>query len=410
MVNDKLAVAITNFSKTQLYNKNTMLGIDRFLDIHPQLKGKSIGILTNHATLSMNGLPVAVELLKHGVKIRKMFSPEHGVSSQAEDGRAQSHGVDSLTQLPVVSLYGQHLKPTTHDIEDVDHILVDLPNIGVRFYTYWWTITYLTEALHKTNKKLWILDRPNLGTQNDYTAEGPILDEATCASFLGRWRMPLRHGYTYGQLAKWFIHQKKFQLDFSVLEHSTTRQSIPFVPPSPSLNSLEAISIYPFTGIFEGVNVSVGRGTSFPFQVIGAPWIRSLELAEQISKLKIPGLVFYPYSFKPMWSHYAGEYCQGIFIKSSLDKNFLPAKAALQVINVLSLLYPYNLKEALYPTAANPSGQNHLDLLLGMKQSFTKIASEKKLSDEYLDEVTNADDWVEEVNSFLQRTTDHERL
>ncbi|MFN7261447.1 MAG: exo-beta-N-acetylmuramidase NamZ domain-containing protein, partial [Cyclobacteriaceae bacterium] len=176
-----------------------MLGVDCFTENDAQLKGRPFGLLTNHATFSGSGYPVAHELLRQGFSIKKLFSPEHGIQSQGEDGVAQKNAYDPYTKLPIVSLYGESMKPHSSDLEDIDIILIDLPNIGCRFYTYWWTITYMLEACAASGKKIILLDRPNISQRSLDSIEGPMLEKG-CQSFLGRWPMPLTFSQSFGEL------------------------------------------------------------------------------------------------------------------------------------------------------------------------------------------------------------------
>lgn len=376
-----------------------MLGIDRFILSTSLPKNLRLGILTNHATLDGSGLPVALSLLRQGIPLKKLFSPEHGVYSQAEDGAAQQNQIDSLTKLPVVSLYGDKLVPSEEDLNDIDVVLVDLPNIGCRFYTYWWTLTHLLEACGRYQNEVIVLDRPNMRGANSVT-EGPILDEATCSTFLGRWSMPLAFSYTLGELARWFNHQRSLNVSLQVIP-STLAEALHFVPPSPAINEKQTALIYPCTGIFEGVNVSVGRGTTFPFRVIGAPWIDALNFLEFFTSLKLAGVQAYPYSFKPMWSVYENQYCSGLYFIVTDVSTFQPVNCALQLLRYLINEYP-QLTQALYPTAANPSGGNHLDRLLGVQNSYQHIKTEfenfKLLTNNH-----KVNHWQKSVIDFLKK-------
>lgn len=382
-----------------------MPGIDRFITSHGHLKNVPLGILTNHATLSSTGYPVAFELKRRGYTIRKLFSPEHGVRSQGEDGIRQADELDILTQIPVISLYGENFQPRPADLHDVEAILVDLPNIGCRFYTYWWTITHMIEACALANKKIILLDRPNLRTQKPIASEGPMLDEENCKSFLGRWRMPLTYSLTYGQLLRWFVHERRITLSFEVIPSDETDiTELPFIPPSPSMNEWQTTLIYPCTGLFEGINVSVGRGTSSPFRTFGAPWIHAIQLYEAFSGQGFPGITAFPYSFKPMWSHYPSEFCHGLYFYISDPTAFHPVETGIWLLNYLSVRYPGKLVPALYPTAANPGGENHLDLLLGFRDSFKSICTGKEISIGTIRKTFTSTDWAQQVDNFLRGT------
>jgi len=376
-----------------------MNGIDLFIKTFKK-KDIRFGFLTNHASLSANGNPVAMELLKSGFSVRKIFSPEHGVYSQAEDGQKQSNETDILTRLPVVSLYGDKLSPTQDDLSDIDIMLIDLPNIGCRFYTYLWSISYVLEACHQHSKEVIILDRPNQRSSNTQTAEGPLLDETRCPSFLGRWKMPVSHGFSYGQLAKWFLHDRNLDIKLDVIPYEKNNGTSFLVPPSPSMPDQQSVWLYPFTGLFEGVNVSIGRGASFPFRVIGAPWINPEKLLNGFRAMRIPGITAYPYAFKPMWSNYAGEFCYGLYFVVDDPGSFFPVATGLRMLRYLGQHYE-QLQPGLYPTLVNPSGQQHLDLLLGTENSFTKICKENTVPVENFSRNSDVSNWVRNVHSFL---------
>lgn len=329
------------------------------------------GLLTNHASVSQEGVPMAQCFIANGLNLVKLYAPEHGVLAQAEDGQAQSNQTDLLTHLSVVSLYGDKLSPAKSDLEDVDIVIIDLPNIGCRFYTYWWTISYMLEACSKLEKEILIIDRPNLRV--GCSTEGPMLDEVHCQSFLGRWTMPLAHPFSYWQLATYFNQVRNLKLS---LHRIAGPQEVSFIPPSPAISDQQTVWLYPAIGVFEGLNVSVGRGTSSPFRVIGAPWIDPMTMLHYVQELKPPGLVAGVYSFKPMWSVYEAAYCHGLYFTVADPKLFQPVQFSCDLIHFLRNTYGAQLKPATYPTAANPTGQRHLDLLLGIPQAWKKINSD----------------------------------
>ena len=373
-------------------------GLDKFIRTFEKREIR-FGLLTNHAALAQSGNPAALELLQNGFSIQKIFSPEHGVSSQAEDGQKQLNGIDLFTQLPVISLYGDKVAPDQNDLSDIDILLIDLPNIGCRFYTYLWSLSYALEACSKYSKEVIILDRPNQRSGNTQLAEGPLLDESCCSSFLGRWRMPLTHGFSYGQLAKWFNHERCLNLNLEVFSYE--KGSLSFtVPPSPALADQQSIWLYPFTGLFEGVNVSIGRGTSFPFRVIGAPWIDPAKVHADFKAMAIPGVTAYPYVFKPMWSSHAGKFCNGLYFSVDDPDLFSPVTTGLLMLRYFGQHYE-QLQPGTYPTIINPTGQQHLDFLLGIENSYRKICMEHKVSTETLSQHDKVSSWIKDVNSFL---------
>ena len=193
-------------------------GIDILLKQNPSWKKKRIGLVTNHAATTNKLIPSRKALLDKGFNIIKLFSPEHGLDVKGADGAKMKDGIDTLTNLPVISLYNRKLAPGKKDLMDIDIILFDIPDIGCRCYTYLWTMTYVAEACAKHKKKLIILDRPNPVSGNLQLAEGPILDEKKCASFIGRWDIPLRHSCTLGELALYFNQSKNIHADIEIIK------------------------------------------------------------------------------------------------------------------------------------------------------------------------------------------------
>ncbi|MCA4893502.1 MAG: DUF1343 domain-containing protein [Cytophagales bacterium] len=376
-----------------------MLGVDCFTENYAQLKDRPLGLLTNHATFSGSGYPVAHELLRQGFSIKKLFSPEHGILSQGEDGVAQKNAYDPYTKLPIVSLYGESMKPHSSDLEDIDIILIDLPNIGCRFYTYWWTITHMLEACVANRKKIIVLDRPNLSQRSLDSIEGPML-EPSCQSFLGRWPMPLTFSQSFGELTRWFIHERQLDIEWEVIPFSNNVE-LSFIPPSPSMNEIQAVWLYPCTCLFEGLNVNMGRGTSFPFRVIGAPWLNAIQLHRDFKSNNFEGVESFPYSYQPMWSTYANEFCYGLYFQVTNHKEFSPVKVGLWLMNYLSVHYSSQLKPAIYPTAANPSGEKHLDLLLGIPNAYDVFCGGKSIDNPSIEKLTDAKEWSVNVAIFL---------
>jgi uncharacterized protein YbbC (DUF1343 family) len=335
-----------------------------------------MALLCNQSVMGTDGLPLSYELFMAGFPLRKLFTPEHGMSAQSPDGQALADGQDAYTGLPLISLYGGRLKPLMQDMHDVEVVIADLPNIGCRFYTYWWTITLLMEACAEAGKEFILIDRPNLSGRSGEAAEGPLLDEEHCASFLGRWRMPLTFHETYGGLLRHFAPQRLKQLDYSIIEFPHNEPGSPaFIPPSPGIPTRETIIIYPFTALFEGLNLNNGRGTSYPFFVLGAPWINAMEFYEAFMTLELPGIRAIPHSYVPAWSRFSGVKCEGLFFIVTDQRAFRPVFTGIRVMNLLSLVYKEYLQEAAYPTHANQTGQEHLDRLLGITGAFEKCCS-----------------------------------
>jgi len=238
---------------------------------------------------------------------------------------------DEATGLPIYSLYGDESqrRPTDAQLSNVDAIVIDLQDVGARFYTYATTLAYVLEEAAPRKKKVFVLDRPN--PIGGVAIEGPGLD-AAASSFVGYFAgMPIRHGMTLGELAKLFNAEKKIGADLTVIAMKNWRRDeyydetgLAWVNPSPNMRNLYAATLYPGVGMIEYANVSVGRGTDTPFEQIGAPWINGPALSDMLNARKIPGLRFYPVTFTPTAAKFPNEACQGVFIVIT-DRNLVRA-------------------------------------------------------------------------------------
>jgi uncharacterized protein YbbC (DUF1343 family) len=241
----------------------------------PKLKNKKVAIVTNASGI-INTKHLVDTLLKHRVKIVKIFGPEHGFRGTADAGEKVKSGKDPKTNITVVSLYGSHKKPTKEDLKGIDIVIYDIQDVGVRFYTYISTMTYIMEACAENNKPLIILDRPN---PNGFYIDGPVMTDAY-KSFLGLHNVPIVYGMTCGEYAQmvngeaWLKNKLTCKLEIIPLKNYDRKKFVSGLPvkPSPNLPNDTAIILYPTLGLFEGTIVSLGRGTNFPFQIIGNPY------------------------------------------------------------------------------------------------------------------------------------------
>jgi uncharacterized protein YbbC (DUF1343 family) len=374
-------------------------GIDHLLN-GQQYKSLRLAVVTNGAAFTSDGVPTRLALLQKGFPVIKLFSPEHGLNVQGADGAYQHEEVDSLTQLPVISLYGERLAPAEEDLQDVDAVVFDIPDVGCRFYTYLWTMTYVMESCARYNKLLIIADRPNPGGGWLPLVEGPLLDETSCSSFIGRWRMPVRHCCTLGELALYFAATRMPSLALQVItatgwQRKEVADNNHFVPTSPAIRDVHTVLLYPGTGLLEGVNVNEGRGTEAPFRVCGAPWINSHHLQQVLAARLFPSVSCSAYSFMAADGPYRGECCHGVQLAVKEVADFRPVLTGIALLQVLALLYPQHLQERAYPTRANPSGEGHLDRLLGIPGSFSLIKSAVAISTDVSDE------WLPAITPYL---------
>lgn len=362
------------------------LGVDQLLLRFADFENKKIAFVCNEASMTSTGIPSRVALLNNGFKLSKLFSPEHGIESVGEDGRYIPNGVDKLTGLPIISLYGDKLMPSAEDLADIDLVVIDLPDIGCRFYTYLWTMTYVLEACEHLNMAVLICDRPNAIIGNLAHAEGPFLDEENCSSFIGRWSIPLKHACTFGELAQYFKHEKLASLNLEIIKMQGWDRNRPdkftFYPTSPAIQRRATAYLYPGTGLLEGINVNEGRGTQHPFEQFGTPFINSEQVLNKLSVYAIDHLEMQICSYIPQGGLYSGETCYGLQFRIKDETLFQAVAFGIIVLQVLLELYPNQIKERLYDTIANPSGKAHLDKLLGIENALEKLKDKSfKLED-----------------------------
>jgi len=234
-------------------------------------------------------------------------------------------------------------------------------------------------------------------------AEGPILDETNCSSFIGRWSIPVRHSCTLGELANYFAAARVTNLDLQIIkvqnwnrELAVTGADCLFAPPSPAITDPETALIYPGTGLLEGINVNEGRGTSYPFKTVGSPWINADQIREEFESRKLPGIIGQPYSYQPMSGLYSNEKCYGLRFYISDISSFRPVRTGLELINLITSLFPDHCREREYKTRANPTGERHLDKLTGVDNSFEKIRN-KEMS-EFSQDVS---EWKKIISLYL---------
>ncbi len=373
-------------------------GIDAFLQDPELNKNSRFAIVTNNAAFTSDRILSRLALVEKGFKLVKIFSPEHGISVKGADGSYQKDSIDIKTALPIISLYSDRLIPTEEDLKDIDIVLFDIPDVGCRFYTYLWTMTYVMEACAKYNKPLIILDRENPIGGNLEMAEGPMLDEKNCSSFIGRWSIPIRHSCTLGELAAYFSNKKIKELDLKIVpvkNWNRGRITNDFYPTSPAIQNISTALVYPGMGLLEGINVNEGRGTDKPFLQFGAPWINAEELQLELKKNGRNTIDSNPCSYIPADSLYKNETCYGLALSLTDANKFRPVSFGIDLISVLLELYPHQVKERAYITNVNPSGSGHLDKLLGIKNAF-ELLKHSKTAQTDVSQI-----WLSEITSFL---------
>ncbi len=336
------------------YEHQVQTGLDVLINEKLEIiKGKKVGLVTNHTGVDRSGKPNYEILMQlSDVDLKAIFAPEHGFFGNVSRGQK----VDDLKQdgLPVIySLYGKTDKPTPDMFEGLDVIIYDIQDIGARFYTYISTLGLVMEAAAEADIPVIVLDRPN--PLNGITIEGPVLD-INYKSFVGMYPIPIRYLLTIGELAKMIIGEKWIEHvpKLTVIEMAGWERTmyyddtgLSWISPSPNIPDLETAILYPGMCLFEGTNVSEGRGTNYPFQYIGAPWIDSSKIIKAIEGKHIPGVVFEPISFIPisipgksLKPKFENEKCYGIKIILIEKKIYKSVDTAAQLLITIQELYP----------------------------------------------------------------------
>lgn len=323
-----------------------MTGIEVLLDEPPDLlRGKRIGLITNPTGVDRQ-LRSDIDLLARHPLLRlvALFGPEHGVRGNSQAGEQVAASRDASTGLPVFSLYGEHREPTPEMLKGIDVLLFDIQDVGARFYTYPYTLAGAMRAAKRAGIAVVVLDRPNPigGVQ----VEGPVL-EPEYASFVGQFPIPVRHGMTIGELARLFNDAFAIGAELHVVPANGWRRNEPepgnalaWVPPSPNMPTRDTALVYPGTALFEGTNVSEGRGTTRPFETIGAPFIDAEALASHMNALGLPGVRFRPAWFTPTFSKHAGMMCGGVQMHVTDRDAFRPFRTGLVLLKAIHDLYP----------------------------------------------------------------------
>jgi uncharacterized protein YbbC (DUF1343 family) len=321
-------------------------GVEVLLDDQKELlKGKKVGLITNPTGIDSK-LNSIVDLLHNDpdIELTALFGPEHGVRGDAQAGSYVEFYIDEKTGLPVYSLYGQTKKPTPEMLENVEVLLFDIQDVGTRHYTYIYTMAYAMEAAKENNIPIVVLDRPN--PQGGLLVDGPVL-EPEAASFIGLYPIPTKHGMTIGELANFFNEEFEIGADLTVVKMKGWKRSmdyddtgLPFVLPSPNMPTVSTTIVYPATGLIEGTNLSEGRGTTKPFELIGAPFINSTDLAAELNLLSLPGVKFRAASFTPTFSKHVGKLSHGVEIYVTDREEFDAISTGLHIIKTIHDMYP----------------------------------------------------------------------
>ncbi|MBT2496132.1 DUF1343 domain-containing protein [Microbacterium sp. ISL-59] len=362
-----------------------LLGIDRLIrrDIRPdllaRLEGGRVGMVTNDLALTSDLRRGRQPLAETGWRFTRLFGPEHGLSGRAREGELVGDLVDPVTGVEVRSLYGDAVRPAASDLADLDVMLIDLPDVGARFYTYIWTMSHVLEACADAGVAVVVLDRPNpIGGRLD-RAEGPMLDERA-QSLVGRWSMPIRHGLTIGELARHWVRTRGIDVELEVVtvdgwSRDTARRvdEGTWMPPSPNLPSPTTALLYPGTCLAEGVNVSEGRSTAVPFRVIAAPFIDGERYAAAIMAAGLPGIAAVPYGFTPLVRDHAGDACEGVILHVTDAEALRPVHTGVRLLSLIEEIHPGMLEERSLVPMPGESDWTPLEKLFGVEGAFAQV-------------------------------------
>ncbi len=321
--------------------KKVIPGADLFLKDHTY-KIKDIALITNHTGITSTGIPVWKVLRREGYTIKAFFSPEHGLHGEKQDAVPVKDTF--FNGIPVHSLFGTHEKPTEASLKNIDTLLYDIQDIGCRYYTYLYTLAYTMEVCNNTGTEILVLDRPNpVGTLNVEGNEIP----PSVSSFVGNFQLPNIYRLTVGEFARYLKSFFFKNVNLQVVPMENYSRSLPFqeyrlpwIAPSPNIPTPLTAVLYPGTCLFEGTNISEGRGTAKPFEIIGAPWIDGETLREKLRHENIPGALFTSTYFTPAFSKYQGEQCEGVCLHITDLKTFKPLLTGIIILSTVYRLYP----------------------------------------------------------------------
>jgi len=326
-------------------------GIEVLLnDRRDRIRGARLGAVVHPASVLPDLRHTADALIECGeLPLVSLFGPQHGARGEKQDNMVESEFYrDPHTGLPVHSLYGETRWPTEEMLQELDVLLYDLQDAGTRVYTFIYTMAYCMEACARCGKEMMVLDRPN--PVNGREVEGNLLDPEF-RSFVGRYPLPMRHGMTAGELARLFNAEYGIGCSLTVVEmqgwkrdHWFDRTGLPWVQPSPNLPTLDSATVYPGTVLVEGTGLSEGRGTTRPFELIGAPFIDSRAFAAHLNAQGLPGVWFRAAYFQPTFQKWAGQMCGGIQIHVTDRERFEPYLTGIAVISAARALYPDSFK------------------------------------------------------------------
>lgn len=310
-----------------------------------ELRDARLGLIAHPASVTSDLTHAADAVREAGYDLRALFGPQHGARGEKQDNMIESDPyTDPATGLPVHSLYGEVRKPAPEMLDGLDALLFDLQDVGVRVYTFVWTMALAMEACAEAGVRFVVLDRPN--PIGGFRREGPVLREGY-ESFVGLHPLPLRHGLTCGEIARWLKRERGIACDLHVIRAdgwerhmSWADTGLPWVMPSPNLPTPESCLVYPGMVLLEGTNLSEGRGTTRPFELFGAPWLDPTSLTAHLADAHLPGVTFRPCHFEPTFQKHAGTLCGGAQLHVTDPGTFEPVRTAVEILVTARTLSP----------------------------------------------------------------------
>lgn len=369
------------------------------------LDGARVGLIVNPASINSR-FEHAADLFHQQtrIKLSALFGPQHGIRGETQDNMIEWQSFrDNRTGLPAYSLYGETRKPTADTLANIDTLVFDLQDVGTRVYTFIYTMALAMEAARESGKRFIVLDRPN--PINGVQIEGNTL-EPEFTSFVGMFPIPMRHGMTVGELALMFNREFGIACDLEIVKMEGWRRSmwfeetgLPWVMPSPNMPTVDTAVVYPGSVMFEGTMVSEGRGTTRPFEIVGAPYIDPRALTEELVKDRLPGVLFRQLYFEPTFHKFAGRLCGGVQIHVTDRNAFKPVLTGVAVISAIRRLYPNDFawKEPPYEYVYD---KLPFDVINGSSQVRTQI--EEGTSSAEIEE-----GWRDSLDKFADRRREH---
>ncbi|MCK5807389.1 DUF1343 domain-containing protein [bacterium] len=361
---------------------SVLTGLDMFeSSVLPHLKGKRVAVVTNITAVNKKGVHLLDVLKKHGVTVSTVFTPEHGFKADRDGVIKDKKGA----LVPTISLYGNQRRPKLSDLKKIDVVLYDIQDAGVRYYTYISTMVYMMQAVAKSGKKMVIIDRPNMVGAD--IVSGFVPPQSLTGKFTSIFPIATRYGMTNGELALLFNTHFGIKAAIKVVWMRNYNRSmlfdttaLPWISPSPNLTSLDGALLYSELGWLETVNLSMGRGTKTPFQLIGAPFIDAKKVVEQLRKLSFDGLAIESVSFTPQakYHKYRSKLCHGVRITIKNRQKNDVFKFAVEFLKILVKHYPEKIK--LSRDFALMTGSSELERMIRENRTFVEIESRAKRS------------------------------